>query len=64
MEKSFSRTILGFWLVTCATSWDLSSVGVEEFSLKHVSLYKSRAFLTIEHANGGLSLKLQFETDF
>ncbi|KAL9702652.1 hypothetical protein quinque_006170 [Culex quinquefasciatus] len=51
MEKSFSRTILGFWLVTCATSWDLSSVGVEEFSLKHVSLYKSRAFLTIEHAN-------------
>ncbi|XP_058465128.1 uncharacterized protein LOC131438825 [Malaya genurostris] len=32
-------------------SWDLTSIGLTDFSVKHVSLYKSRAFLTIESSN-------------
>lgn len=34
--------------------WDLSSLGIEEFSVRQVSLYKSRAFLTIDSANASL----------
>ncbi|XP_055621916.1 uncharacterized protein LOC129765538 [Toxorhynchites rutilus septentrionalis] len=34
--------------------WDLSTIGINEFSVKHVSLYKSRAFLTIDSVNASL----------
>uniref|UniRef100_A0A182W2B6 Uncharacterized protein n=1 Tax=Anopheles minimus TaxID=112268 RepID=A0A182W2B6_9DIPT len=33
-------------------SWDLRSIGIDRFRVRHVSLYHSRAFLTIESSNG------------
>uniref|UniRef100_A0A182N360 Adipocyte plasma membrane-associated protein n=1 Tax=Anopheles dirus TaxID=7168 RepID=A0A182N360_9DIPT len=41
-------------LVCFGHSWDLRSVGIDQFRVRHVSLYHSRAFLTIESHNVSL----------
>ncbi|KFB53953.1 hypothetical protein ZHAS_00022200 [Anopheles sinensis] len=41
-------------VISCANGWDLRSVGIDRFSVRHVSLYHSRAFVTIESANVSL----------
>ncbi|XP_058054991.1 uncharacterized protein LOC131206454 [Anopheles bellator] len=50
--------LLGGLLLTCpgANSWDLRSVGIDKFHVRHVSLYRNRAFLTIESAASNVSL--------
>ncbi|XP_055531850.1 uncharacterized protein LOC129722430 [Wyeomyia smithii] len=39
------------FLNSFAFSWDLSPIGLSEFTVRQVSLYKSRAFLTINSPN-------------
>ncbi|XP_055608790.1 uncharacterized protein LOC129756062 [Uranotaenia lowii] len=39
--------IFSLYLHLSGFAWDLSSIGLHNFTVKHVSLYKSRAFLTI-----------------
>uniref|UniRef100_A0A182JI86 Uncharacterized protein n=1 Tax=Anopheles atroparvus TaxID=41427 RepID=A0A182JI86_ANOAO len=41
-------------LLGCGHAWDLRSVGIDQFRVRHVSLYHSRAFVTIESANVSL----------
>lgn len=43
-----------FHSVSSVFGWDLSPLGIHEFTIKHVSLYKSRAFLTIDGSNASL----------
>lgn len=43
-----------FHSVSFGFGWDLSPLGIHEFTIIHVSLYKSRAFLTIDGSNASL----------
>ncbi|XP_062559626.1 uncharacterized protein LOC134224308 [Armigeres subalbatus] len=43
-----------FHFTSFVLGWDLSSLGIQNFTIKHVSLYKSRAFITIEDSNVSL----------
>ncbi|XP_053670830.1 uncharacterized protein LOC128721133 [Anopheles nili] len=48
MECRIFRALLLSALVLLVHSWDLRPVGIDRFRVRHVSLYHSRAFLTIE----------------
>lgn len=41
----------GLMLLRSVAAWDLRSIGIDQFAVRHVSLYRNRAFLAIESAS-------------
>ncbi|XP_058826782.1 uncharacterized protein LOC131686804 [Topomyia yanbarensis] len=54
MAITFTSAALILCIFYSVTGWDLAPIGITEFSIKHVTLYKSRAFLTIDSFNVSL----------
>nr|XP_040234353.2 uncharacterized protein LOC120956717 [Anopheles coluzzii] len=52
--RIFCAVLLGTLLAPFVHSWDLRTIGIDRFRVRHVSLYHSRAFLTIESSNVSL----------
>uniref|UniRef100_A0A182JYU4 Uncharacterized protein n=1 Tax=Anopheles christyi TaxID=43041 RepID=A0A182JYU4_9DIPT len=52
--RIFCAVLLSALLTPFGHSWDLRSIGIDRFRVRHVSLYHSRAFLTIESSNVSL----------
>ncbi|XP_035787558.1 uncharacterized protein LOC118464345 [Anopheles albimanus] len=46
----------GLMLLRSVAAWDLRSIGIDQFAVRHVSLYRNRAFLAIESASTNVTL--------
>ncbi|XP_050080771.1 uncharacterized protein LOC126568352 [Anopheles maculipalpis] len=52
--RIFCALLLSTLVPRFGHSWDLRSIGIDRFRVRHVSLYHSRAFLTLESSNVSL----------
>uniref|UniRef100_A0A182S866 SRCR domain-containing protein n=1 Tax=Anopheles maculatus TaxID=74869 RepID=A0A182S866_9DIPT len=52
--RIFCALLLSVLVPRFGHSWDLRAIGIDRFRVRHVSLYHSRAFLTLESSNVSL----------